>query len=411
MIDFARALLAAWPEATKEGAGVLWAHFAGETGDGVFCWNHNLGNMKHVKGDGFDYVSLKGVWEGFKVGDEDKDGDVDADDRVMLIARMVSTGLWKEDTSKDHAAAVGPSKVSLIATEANSTTHFRAYPNLAAGMLAFVNAKRNPASRWAAAWAFIVAGDPDGYARELGAYKIRQGDKSPTQYYTASPNAYAAAMKAKFAKWMAADAFERAREDTIATVPDVVASVTSISIPPQAPLTDDVAGFVEVELNGERWLVSPIQIAPVGIGEALTRARDLGFELPSPELVDAIWLAADMRVPSSKMVRVHDGVHMNTPALNAAEVEAIETFVGGRSLGVDYKLVTAFKDIIIGPDGRLGLYGLHVSPDDEAAVKKLGYQLYPAVTPGMKVIQQPFYGHVLTWIDYSQGMRLVRRLR
>lgn len=32
--DFARALLAAWPDATKEGAGVLYAHFAGETGEG-----------------------------------------------------------------------------------------------------------------------------------------------------------------------------------------------------------------------------------------------------------------------------------------------------------------------------------------------------------------------------------------
>ena len=46
MRDFAAALLRCWPEATKAGAGILWAHFAGETGAGRYCWGWNLGNWK-----------------------------------------------------------------------------------------------------------------------------------------------------------------------------------------------------------------------------------------------------------------------------------------------------------------------------------------------------------------------------
>lgn len=208
MRTFSDALLVSWPDATKEGAGVLWSHFAGETAgavngkivDGHHCYNHNLGNVKWSKGCGLDYVSLKGVWEGFRIGDEDGDGDIDEVDRVMLIERLVRTGLWAVDPSADHAKAVGPGKVSMVATSAHSATWFRAYPNLAVGMDAFVRMKRDPSSRYAGSWRFVEAGDPNGYARELGA----------KGYYTASPDVYAAAMMRKFAVWMAAKAFDEA---------------------------------------------------------------------------------------------------------------------------------------------------------------------------------------------------------
>lgn len=209
MRDFADALLVSWPGATKEGAGVLWAHFAGETGDGYHAYNHNLGNVKWSKGCGLDYVSLKGVWEGFRIGDEDGDGDIDADDRVMLIERLKRTGLWAPDPSADHAKAVGPGKVSMVATSAHQATWFRAYPSLLVGMDAFVEFKRNPQSRYAKAWFYVEAGDPKGYAYELG----RKG------YYTASPDVYAAAMMKKYAAWMASEAFREARSDA-ATQPE-----------------------------------------------------------------------------------------------------------------------------------------------------------------------------------------------
>lgn len=190
MLEFAAALLEVWPDATKESASVLYAHFAGETGRGAYCWNHNYGNVKYSKGCGLDYMALLGVWEGFVAKDETE--------RAAVIAHMTATGFWTVDPSKDHAAAVGPSKVSLIATKINPTTWFRAYPDRATGMKSFVAMKQ--AGRYASAWAFVVAGDCDGYARELG----RKG------YYTASPDKYSEAMQVHQKEWMAADAFEDA---------------------------------------------------------------------------------------------------------------------------------------------------------------------------------------------------------
>lgn len=190
--EFAEALLRAWPEATRQGAAVFWAQFAIETGEGAHCYNFNLGNVKHVKGDGYDYVSLRGVWEGFRVGDEDKDGDVDDDDRKLLILRLVRTGLWTPDPSEAHQMAVGKGKVSMIAEPHNPATWFRAYPSLEKGMLEYVEKKRKPGYRYSSAWKYVVEGDPEGFARELG----RKG------YYTASPDVYAKAMRKKFDVWM-----------------------------------------------------------------------------------------------------------------------------------------------------------------------------------------------------------------
>jgi hypothetical protein len=219
MLDFARALLAVEPGLAKGQAGVLWAHFAGETTDGHHCWNHNLGNVKHVRGDGYDYVSLVGVWEGFKIGDEDGDGDIDADDRAMLVARLVATGLWRVDPSPDHARAVGPAKVSMVATSAHSATWFRAYPDFTAGMVAFVRGKQpdptkpaNQQPRYSGAWASVLAADCDGYARYLGA----------RGYYTADPGAYSRAMLRKHAAWMASDAFEEAAAELRPTEPEIL---------------------------------------------------------------------------------------------------------------------------------------------------------------------------------------------
>lgn len=38
---------------------VLIGHFAFETGWGHACWNNNLGNVKHVAGDGYDYYQVR----------------------------------------------------------------------------------------------------------------------------------------------------------------------------------------------------------------------------------------------------------------------------------------------------------------------------------------------------------------
>lgn len=409
VLQFTIALRHVAPELDKRAAGVLYAHFAGETGDGLYCWNWNMGNVKHVAGDGFDYVSLRGVWEGFLIKDEDGDGDIDENDKTILIERLIRSGMWILDPSKDHAVAVGPRKVSMLTTVNNPAAWFRAYPDIETGMAKFVAQKKNPGGRYFSAWQYVLAGNPAEYGRELG----RKG------YYTASQDAYAKSMVAKFDKWMAQDSWERSEQDSIPTPRIVEHPVVEIAV--SASLTDTQDGkndmLVPVKLDGVTWLVSPVYYAPIGIGEADRVAKDLGFELPTPALVDAIWRQADLKVPPHLMIRKHDGVHMDTPELHAQQAKAIESYIAKRGLqglGIDYKLVAgAFKDVVRMSDGKLGIYGWHVDLSDDFATRgayALGLPLHMCYTPGAgRVIQQPFGGHALAWRDYSQGLRLVKR--
>lgn len=160
MMQYAHALLLQWPEASKEQAGVLWAQFAIETGSGSSCWNWNLGNIKHVKGDGFDWMSLRGVWE-------------------IINGQRVE---FPPD---------------------NPASWFRAYPDLDTAMEQhFVFLKKHFASSWSA----IEAGSPEEFAHQLHVHG----------YYTAPEKDYVAGMKAHFSKWMKAAAFEDASASFIA---------------------------------------------------------------------------------------------------------------------------------------------------------------------------------------------------
>lgn len=149
------------------------------------------------------------------------------------------------------------------------------------------------------------------------------------------------------------------------------------------------AGFVEV---GD-WLVAPDYIAPVGITEAEEIARLRGYELPTPALVSAIWQAADLRVEPHPMA--HDG----TPAtMLSAETYARHAAVVREQIeGRVYRLLAGtHKDVVrvLYPstgEEKLGIFGWHK-------------------TDG-RCIQPPFTGHAGAWKDYSQGLRLVRRLR
>lgn len=153
----------------------------------------------------------------------------------------------------------------------------------------------------------------------------------------------------------------------------------------------DFDDFVRVEHQGQAWLVCPVYIAPVAIGQAQDIARALGCELPSPSLVDAIWRAADLRVDATAMIQKHDGTPatMDGPLAHARAAELVAAQVGSRALGVDFKLLAgAFKDVVV-KDGKLGLYGWQRK--DGSAI-------------------QPFFaGHARAWRDYSQGLRLVRK--
>lgn len=172
--------------------------------------------------------------------------------------------------------------------------------------------------------------------------------------------------------------------------------------------------FVPIDLNGVRWFVSPIQIAPVAIGEANDIALKLGCELPSPALVDAIWRSADLRIPPRVMILAHprDGTPatLDSEEAHAARIRALEVVIGNRGLGVDYRLVAgAYKDVVA-HGGRLGLYGWHADDDEVAALQRIGIPTHSPASPGPGRVVQPFFaGHSLGYRDYSQGARLVRR--
>lgn len=181
--EYARAALQTVSGISKEATAVLWAHFAAETGRGQFCWNWNLGNVKHVKGDGHDYVSLKGVWEGVT---------------PEQAARLIASGQWLPDPSPDHAIAVGPGKVSIIASTSNPATWFRAFPTLDVGMTAYVNFLSG--NRWKKAWEAAIAGTVAQFSKQLGA----------AGYYTASEAVYTKKLTALHNEFMSTTHWEKA---------------------------------------------------------------------------------------------------------------------------------------------------------------------------------------------------------
>lgn len=233
MRQFAEALLSV-EELGKAAAGVLYAQFAGETGRGQHCYGWNLGNVKWSKGCGWPYHVLQGVWEGVT---------------PERAAQLIATGQWAPDPNPDHARAVGPGKISIIATPENPASWFRSYPDLTTGMSVFVAAKRNPTSRYASAWPFLVAGDCDGYARELG----RRG------YYTASPDAYSRAMLAHHREWMASTAYDEALEARAASaVAPAKVRAASSAVAPASVTPDTELPAVDM-VTGETWVL-PFQV-------------------------------------------------------------------------------------------------------------------------------------------------------
>jgi len=163
----------------------------------------------------------------------------------------------------------------------------------------------------------------------------------------------------------------------------------AIAPPAVAGAAADDASWVKVVHAGKEWLVAPDYVGPIGIGEAEDLARRRGCILPTPELVDAIYQHADLKLDAWKLRRT-DFTHwtmaeMAAPAVIADQLERIRAEVAARPFTL---LAGSFKDVVRHTDGRVGLYGWHRADG----------------TP-----IQPFYaGHAATWKDYSQGLRLVK---
>lgn len=175
------------------------------------------------------------------------------------------------------------------------------------------------------------------------------------------------------------------------TVPDVSLLATPL-VPEAQPAPDsgDRLAWVRiVDTGGVAWEVSPLYIGGLSIGEAIKLAADHGCVLPTPDLVDCIWRAADLKVgPLPRTFRQWTYAEMAGPETLKDQAERIRKQIEGKNFRL---LAGTHKDVVADPKrpGRVGLYGWH----------RLNG------TP----IQPEFYGHALAWKDYSQGLRLVRR--
>ena len=187
MQTYGRALALAWHEAlgtwpTKGQAGVLYAQYGVETGGPpkAACWCWNLGNVKHVAGDGYDYYMLPNTSE-----------------RINGKLEYFQP----------------PSPI----------TWFRAYGSLDVAMrdhFAFLRGK------YKRCWQGVELEDVGLFARLL-----KEGpdgkENTADDYYTATSEAYAAGMRRHLNAWMASDAFELA-----------MASVDAMNERPTEPIVE-----------------------------------------------------------------------------------------------------------------------------------------------------------------------------
>lgn len=120
--DLYDALYLAWgdPKPSRESLLVLLGQSAFETGWWHFCWNYNLGNVKHVDGDGHSYYQVRcNEYVGGKL-------------------------VWFDPP--------------------NPATSFVAYPTLTEGAAAYLSILRG---RFHTAWPAVLAGDPAAFCHEL----------------------------------------------------------------------------------------------------------------------------------------------------------------------------------------------------------------------------------------------------
>lgn len=205
---YARAVARAWRQEfgdfpTKGQTGVLYAQYGIETGGGAnaACWNWNIGNVKHVPGDGHDYFMLPNTFE-FVSG-------------KRITYQPPDPATW-----------------------------FRSFESLDIAMrehFAFLRGK------YASCWVGVELEDVGVFAR-----KLKEGpdgkENTRDDYYTADANAYAAGMRAHFTRFMQSDAFEKAMAEiaeadnrpTLPAPPDEDAPVTidGGTIHPDVPLPE-----------------------------------------------------------------------------------------------------------------------------------------------------------------------------
>lgn len=161
--------------------------------------------------------------------------------------------------------------------------------------------------------------------------------------------------------------------------------------------------FVEVKLGEAVILVAPDYVcvgtdddywlAPLTPGAAQAVADELGCVLPTRKMVDAIWRAAPLKLepvpimPSKAMTTVP--VFSQHTATVREQRDAARVAHPFGTLVAGHK-----KDVVITPR-------LEMLPDRVAIY---GWQRKDGAA-----IQPLYLGHAATWVDYSHGVRLVKR--
>lgn len=161
--------------------------------------------------------------------------------------------------------------------------------------------------------------------------------------------------------------------------------------------------FVTVPVAGGTIEVAPDYLAvgsdedrllvPMTPGMAQKLAEALDCTLPTRKMVDAIWRAAAIKLEPSPIPPSDEMTSVKVIAAHSATVTAQRHAVA-KELSPGALVAGHKKDVVITPrlaatPGRVAIYGWHRADGNP--------------------IQPLFTGHSADWVDYSHGVRLVRR--
>jgi len=149
--------------------------------------------------------------------------------------------------------------------------------------------------------------------------------------------------------------------------------------------------WIAIDYDGRTLCVSPDYYSvdgvrtPVGMSEALDIAEQENALLPTPEMVDAIWEQADLKLSPIPMT---PGPQMTSVAYYERHHTMIEDQLEG--IDVEGLLIAGHKKDIVQQEveGKVTIYGWH---------RRNGEPIQPV-----------YSGHHAEYRDYSHGLRLVR---
>ncbi len=142
-----------------------------------------------------------------------------------------------------------------------------------------------------------------------------------------------------------------------------------------------------VTSDGVEWYVAPVYVAPVARKDLLSICDAWGCEVPTKNLVDDIWRAADLRLDPSRLMRwPNDIPNGRSEEAYAKQKRAIEARIGGQ----DFTLLAGSHKDFVAIGTRYDLYGWHLLTG--------------------ALVEKGATSHDEHYVDYSQGLRLVRRV-